>query len=65
MAVRLFRDDDRGYADWIAANPAGYVLNIQRSLNSREARMHAASCRSLARSIREWNRDEDVWPHSG
>lgn len=54
MAVRLFRDDDRGYADWIAANPEGYVLNIQRSLNSRDARMHAASCRSLETSIREW-----------
>lgn len=54
MAARLFRDDDRGYADWVAANPDGYVLNIPRSLTSREARMHAASCKSLARSIQEW-----------
>lgn len=54
MAARLFRDDDRGYADWVAANPDGYVLNIQRSLTSREARMHAASCKSLERSIQGW-----------
>ena len=28
VSVELFRDDDRGYATWLAANTRGYVLNI-------------------------------------
>ena len=44
MGVELFRDDDQGYAAWLTANARGYVLNIQRSLNSSDARMHSASC---------------------
>jgi hypothetical protein len=33
VSVELFRDDDCGYAAWLAANRRGYVLNIQRTLN--------------------------------
>lgn len=42
-----FRNDDRGYLDWVARNPAGYVINIQRSLNSRDARFHRADCHTV------------------
>ena len=51
MAVLLFQDDDLGYATWVTENPEGYVLNIQRSLNPSDARMHTASCEHLARAI--------------
>ena len=47
MSVHLFRDDDQGYAAWVAANAQGYVLNIQRSLNPSDARVHDADCRTI------------------
>jgi hypothetical protein len=43
-SVEEFRDDDDGYRGWVAANPGGYVINIQRSLNPSDARMHRADC---------------------
>jgi hypothetical protein len=54
MTVQRFQDDDRGYATWVAENAAGYVVNIQRSQNPSDARLHAASCGSLSRSISAW-----------
>ena len=47
MSVELFRDDDRGYAAWLAANAHGYVLNIERSMNPLDARVHEAGCRTI------------------
>ena len=44
LSVDFFRDDDRGYVAWLAANPRGYVLNIQRSMNPSDARVHKADC---------------------
>ncbi len=44
VSVELFRDDDQCYAAWLAANARGYVLNIQRSLNPSDARVHEAGC---------------------
>ena len=40
MSVELFRDDDRGYVAWFGANASRYVLNIQRTLTSSDARVH-------------------------
>jgi hypothetical protein len=45
--VELFRDDDQGYAAWLAANGQGYVLSIQRTLNPSDARVHHAGCRTV------------------
>jgi hypothetical protein len=47
VSVELFRDDDQGYAAWLAANAQGYVLNIQRTLNPSDARVHHADCRTI------------------
>lgn len=47
MDVQLFQQDDQGYAAWLAANDLGYVLNIQRSLNPSDARIHHAACRTI------------------
>lgn len=44
MSIEEFRDDDRGYLSWLTANPAGYVINIQRSLNPSDARLHRTDC---------------------
>lgn len=42
-----FRDDDSGYLAWLAANQQGYVINIARSHNTSQARLHLASCRTI------------------
>jgi hypothetical protein len=47
VSAELFRDDDHGYAAWLAGNARGYVLNIQRSMNSSDARVHEAVCRTI------------------
>lgn len=46
--MRCSRDDDKGYAAWLAANAGGYVLNIQRSLNPSDARVHQAGCQTIS-----------------
>lgn len=45
--ARVFIDDDAGYQDWLAERPAGFVINIQRSLNTSDARLHRATCRTI------------------
>jgi hypothetical protein len=45
--VEVFRDDDEGYMRWLADNPNGYVLNLQRSLNPSDARVHQARCSAI------------------
>jgi hypothetical protein len=47
VGIELFRDDDQGYAAWLAANARSYVLNIQRALNPSDARVHHAGCRMI------------------
>ncbi len=41
--VELPNNND-GYLNWTAAHSDGYVINIQRSLNPIDARLHRASC---------------------
>lgn len=43
-----FRDDDDGYAAWIPAHPDAYVVNIQRSYNPSDARLHHAGCWTIS-----------------
>jgi len=47
VSIELFRDDDEGYAAWLAAHAQGYVLNIQRTLTASDARVHRADCRTI------------------
>lgn len=47
MSVELFRDDDRAYTAWLTENVRGYVLNIQRSMNPSDARVHEVACRTI------------------
>jgi hypothetical protein len=41
--VEFPRDND-SYLRWTTMHPDGYVINIQRSLNASDARLHRASC---------------------
>jgi hypothetical protein len=47
MDIEQFRDDDRGYLTWTAAHATGYVINVQRSLNPSDARLHRADCYTI------------------
>lgn len=47
MSIEQFRDDDQGCLTWTAAHPGGYAINIQRSLNPGDARLHRADCRTI------------------
>ena len=47
MNTQKFVDDDKGYLGWVAQNPEGYVLNIQRGLNPSDACLHRASCHTI------------------
>jgi len=46
-----FRDDDAGYLAWLVSHPEGYVINIARSHNATEARIHHAACRTISSSL--------------
>jgi hypothetical protein len=48
MSAREFRDDDGGYLAWLGAHPDGYVINIARSPNATQARVHHAGCRTIS-----------------
>ena len=48
MSVDEFRNhDDQGYLRWVARHHRGYVINIQRTFNPRDARLHAAYCETI------------------
>jgi hypothetical protein len=43
----VFQDNDAGYLAWLAANPHGWIINIRRSLNPSDARLHRSRCRTI------------------
>jgi hypothetical protein len=47
VSVELFRDNDDGYAAWLAGSVQGYVVNIQRTMNPSDARVHRANCPTI------------------
>lgn len=46
--VEIFRDDDHGYLAWLAAHPAGFVLNVARSPRPNYLILHRATCRTIS-----------------
>jgi hypothetical protein len=47
MSIEEFRDNDADYLDWMAGHRIGYVINLQRDHNPRDARLHKADCRTI------------------
>jgi hypothetical protein len=47
VSIDQFRDDDQGYLAWTAAHPGGHVINVERSLNPGNARLHRADCYTI------------------
>ena len=47
-SVTVLQDgDDDGYRAWLAKHRGGYVINIQRSFNPSDARLHQAECSTI------------------
>jgi hypothetical protein len=47
IEVEIFRDNDEGYLAWVAAHPAGFVLNVARSPRPNYLILHRATCRAI------------------
>jgi hypothetical protein len=48
MSMAEFRNhNDRDYLRWVADHYRGYVINIQRTYNPRDARLHVAHCETI------------------
>jgi hypothetical protein len=47
LDIEIFRDDDDGYLAWLAAHPAGFVLNVERSPRPNYLILHRATCRTI------------------
>ncbi len=67
MSVEEFRNcNDDDYLRWVADHHRGYVLNIQRTCNPHNARLHLAHCET----IRDPNAipgraGNGTWPRAG
>src|SRR5438270_9830281 len=46
--VTVFDGDEGEYQRWLDGHRRGYVINILRSLNPKEARLHCADCDSIS-----------------
>ncbi len=49
MAAQLFISD-KGYADWLAKQPEGYVANLRKTLSPHYIVLHKANCRTISAS---------------
>lgn len=48
VAMTVFTDgDDDGYRAWVAKHQGGYVINIQKTFNPTDARLHQANCGTI------------------
>lgn len=48
VAVRVFDGDEGEYQRWLDHHRRGYVINILRGLNPKDARLHCADCDSIS-----------------
>jgi hypothetical protein len=62
MSVEEFRNhSDDDYLRWIVDHRHGYVLNIQRTGNPRDARLHRACCETITGIPARGNTFTDDW----
>src|SRR4051812_43894338 len=63
MPVQTFRDNDVGYETWLAANPAGWVVNARRSPSAAYLKLHRAECTTISElqvGYRRWTTGEYI-----
>ncbi|MFM5968695.1 MAG: hypothetical protein ACKOQ8_06635 [Micrococcales bacterium] len=47
--MKHFANDEAGYLNWIAENPEGFVLNVERSPRPSYLVLHRATCSTIAK----------------
>lgn len=47
--MQQFANDDASYLSWIAENPDGFVLNVERSPRPGYLVLHRATCSTIAK----------------
>ncbi len=47
--MQHFANDDTSYLNWIAENPDGFVLNVERSPRPAYLVLHRATCSTIAK----------------
>lgn len=45
--MECFKDDDKGYLQWVNANPSGFVVNTARWPDPNYLMLHRATCRTI------------------
>lgn len=45
--MEIFKDDERGYLQWVALNPGGFVLNCERHPSARYLMLHRTICDTI------------------
>ena len=48
VGVTVFDGDEGKYQRWLGGHRRGYVVNILRGLNPKDARLHCADCDSIS-----------------
>jgi len=57
QAISLFRDDDRGFFQWLDDHPDGYFLNSERNPKPTYLVLHRPSCKHFDHGPVHWTRD--------
>jgi hypothetical protein len=58
QGVAVFRDDDRGFFDWLYENPAGYFINTERAPKVNYLVLHQPQCPHFKREDSlHWTKD--------
>lgn len=46
--MSTFKDDERGYRQWLRLHPTGFVLNCERQPGPRYLKLHRATCWAIS-----------------
>jgi hypothetical protein len=58
--MRTFQDDDRGYVDWLATHPQGFVINCYPNPSADYLMLHRAACTTISElgpNMEHWTHD--------
>lgn len=57
QTISVFRDDDRGFFNWLDGHPDGYFINSERKPRPSYLVLHRPTCPHFTRSPIHWTRD--------
>lgn len=59
--VVMFIDDDRGYLQWVVANPTGFVVNCDVKPRPGYLKLHRTACRTVTGTPANGQRWTDLY----